>query len=212
LCCDLGESTLNLLDRPAFHEEIAVQKSIRDFIEICRDNLPFDSPIYEFGAFTVPGQETDAVRPLFPDHQYIGCDLRDGHGVDRMLDLHALDLPDNCAGSVLCLDTLEHVKNPQLAISEMFRVLRPGGIAIISSVFDFPIHNYPDDYWRFTPQGLRLLMSDFSPLEIFSYGRTPESPQSVVGVGQKSGGLDMTAVCRLGREWEKWQSGLVRAL
>jgi SAM-dependent methyltransferase len=104
------------------------------------------------------------------------------------------------------------VKNPQLAISEMFRVLRPGGIAIISSVFDFPIHNYPNDYWRFTPQGLRLLMSDFSPLEIFSYGRTPESPQSVVGVGQKSGGLDMTAVCRLGREWEKWQSGLVRAL
>ena len=189
-----------------------MQKSIRDFIEICRDNLPFDSPIYEFGAFTVPGQETDAVRPLFPNHQYIGCDLREGYGVDEVLDLHALDLPDNCAGSVLCLDTLEHVKNPQLAISEMFRVLRPGGIAIISSVFEFPIHNHPDDYWRFTPQGLRLLMSDFSPLEIFSYGRKEDSPQSVVGVGQKLGDLDMTAFCKLGREWEKWQSGLVKAL
>jgi hypothetical protein len=55
-------------------------------------------------------------------------------------------------------------------------------------------------------------MSDCSPLEIFSYGRKEDSPQSVVGVGQKLGDLDMTAFCKLGREWEKWQSGLVRAL
>ena len=189
-----------------------MQNSIREFIKICCENLPFESPVYEFGAFTVSGQEPESLRPLFPHHQYIGCDIREGPGVDKILDLHALDMPDDSAGSILCLDTLEHVENPRLAVAEIFRVLKPNGLAVISSVFEFPIHNYPNDYWRFTPQGLELLMADFSPLQIFSYGRAENSPQSIVGIGQKAGSLNMATIAQLGQQWEKWQSGLVRNL
>jgi SAM-dependent methyltransferase len=63
----------------------------------------------------------------------------------------------------VCSDqVLEHVSgDPQLALNECWRVLRPGGIAVHTTCFINPIHNQPGDYWRFTPDALRLLSNKF---------------------------------------------------
>lgn len=45
----------------------------------------------------------------------------------------ALPLPDATQDLVLCESVLEHVDSPRIALDEMFRVLRPGGVAYIST-------------------------------------------------------------------------------
>jgi ubiquinone/menaquinone biosynthesis C-methylase UbiE len=75
----------------------------------------------------------------------------------------ALQFPDASFDFVFSDQVLEHVAgDPQQAIDESWRVLRPGGIAVHTTCLINPIHDEPDDYWRFTPAALRLLAINFS--------------------------------------------------
>jgi SAM-dependent methyltransferase len=77
--------------------------------------------------------------------------------------LLALQFPDASFDFVLCDQVLEHVEgSPQQAVDEIWRVLRPGGVAVITSCFVYRLHNAPGDFWRFSPDGLRLLAGRFS--------------------------------------------------
>jgi SAM-dependent methyltransferase len=76
-------------------------------------------------------------------------------------DLLNLPFDEGSFDFVLTDQVLEHVAgNPQLAINESWRVLRPGGIAVHTTCFINPIHDAPHDYWRFTPAALKLLLEN----------------------------------------------------
>jgi hypothetical protein len=85
---------------------------------------------------------------------------------------------------VVCLDTLEHVFRVNDAFDEMFRILRPGGLLIAATTMRFPIHHYPDDYWRMTPQCLQRLTEPFAFRVIGSQG-TETFPHTVFAVAVK---------------------------
>lgn len=141
-----------------------MRNNARAFVERVVRRLRGLDPVYEFGSLQVPGQEGRAdLRPFFPGRPYVGCDLRKGRGVDRILNVEDTGLPDASAGTVLCVDTFEHVKRPWDAAREMVRILKPDGLLIVATCFNFPIHNHPSDYWRFTPAALRLLFVELSP-------------------------------------------------
>jgi len=125
-----------------------MRKHIKQFVMITSKCFPLLEPIYEFGALQVPGQEIIAdLRPIFPGCDYVGVDMCEGPGVDRVLDLQSIDLPSESVGSVLCLDTLEHVEHPHQALREIYRILSPTrGVVVITSVMDFPIHDYPTSF------------------------------------------------------------------
>lgn len=77
----------------------------------------------------------------------------------------SLPYPDSSFDVVIADQVLEHVEgNPQQAIDEIRRVLKPNGIAIIATVFMYPIHWGPKDLWRFSPDGLRYLCRNFSEI------------------------------------------------
>jgi SAM-dependent methyltransferase len=77
----------------------------------------------------------------------------------------SLPYPDGSFDYVVSDQVLEHVAgDPQRAIDETFRVLRPGGLAIHATCFMNPIHEAPGDFWRFTPAALRLLCTRFSSI------------------------------------------------
>lgn len=161
--------------------------NIRECIRAVAETLEILDPIVEIGSLQVEGQMYAAdLRPFFPGKHYIGCDAREGLGVDRIEDVHLLSFATDSIGTVLMLETLEHVENPLQAMAEIFRVLQPEGIVVISSCMDFPVHEHPADYWRFTPQGFDLLLRAFTPRRVYVQGH-PLFPHSLVGIGRKGG-------------------------
>lgn len=76
---------------------------------------------------------------------------------DLRYDGETLPFEDASFDTVLCAQVLEHTPTPRRIVSEIARVLRPGGLAIISAPFSFRLHEEPHDYYRFSPHGLREL-------------------------------------------------------
>ncbi len=186
-----------------------MRELIKQFVKICAETLPISEPIYEFGSLQVPGQEGFAdLRPFFPDKRYTGADMRKGTGVDIILNLHQIDLSSGSVGTVLMLDTLEHVEFPRKAIEESYRILKPNGILIISSVMNFPIHDYPHDYWRFTPEAFKSLLDPFKS-SIVEFAGKSDFPHTVIGIGFKGPIAEnvMSEFARKLKDWKKhWRS------
>lgn len=176
--------------------------AILEYIEFAARTLDIESPVYEFGARQADEGADANVRRFFPDHEYVGCDMLAGEGVDRIVNLHDIDLPDSSISTAVCLDTLEHVEFPRRAVSELYRVLKPEGILIISSLMNFPIHNHPADYWRFTPEGFRSLLSGFSIRHIGFCG-PGGFPRSIFGVAWKTETEIPKAFLDAYAKWEK---------
>jgi SAM-dependent methyltransferase len=163
-----------------------VRVHVRAFCEAAVAAFEPDDPIVEFGSFQTAGQTDLAnLRPLFPGARYIGCGARPGRGVDRVEDMAACTLPTGCAGTVVCLDTLEHVFRIHDACGEIYRILRPGGLAILAVPMRFPIHDQPSDYWRLTPECLSRLLKPFALRVIGSQG-TEAFPHTVFGAAVKA--------------------------
>jgi SAM-dependent methyltransferase len=156
------------------------------FCRLVAEIFACPGPIYEFGSYQVEGQvEYADLRSFFPGREYVGCDMRPGPGVDRVEDVSALSLPDESAGTVLCIETFEHVFEVRRAFDEVFRILKPGGLFVITSPLNFRIHGYPDDYWRMTPNCLRRLMSPYAARLTGAQGYH-KFPHSVMGLAVKA--------------------------
>lgn len=80
-------------------------------------------------------------------------------------DAHNLPLGDASFDIVLCSEAFEHFYDPKKAAAEIHRVLKPGGLLLVTTRFNFPVHDAPGDYFRFTPYGLRELFKDFDIIE-----------------------------------------------
>lgn len=116
-------------------------------------------PVVEFGSKQVllsTGIKCD-LREHFPNIEYIGCDLSEGPGVDRIADWTVTAFDEASIGTLLACEVLEHCLQPAQAIAETYRALKPDGLALITTPFFHPIHHMPD-YWRFTPQGMIALL------------------------------------------------------
>gem|GEM_PF-4658377 len=60
------------------------------------------------------------------------CRLNGSHSECKLGNLCALPLADSIMSSVVCISVLEHLENPEAAIREMHRVLRPGGVLVLT--------------------------------------------------------------------------------
>jgi SAM-dependent methyltransferase len=96
----------------------------------------------------------------------------------NQLDFPAFDLcapPDPLPGPfdlVICEQVLEHVPDPLTAVRTLRRLCRPDGHVYVSTPFLVRLHDWPGDYWRFTPDGLALLLRSqgLEPLWVRSWG------------------------------------------
>lgn len=105
------------------------------------------------------------VRDLFTD--YVGSDMRPGPNVDVVGMANALPFADAAFDNVVCLEMLEHDIDPFGSVKEMRRVLKGWGDLVITVPgIGFPRHDYPSDYWRFTGDGVRVLMAGMDKINV----------------------------------------------
>lgn len=99
------------------------------------------------------------------DHQE---SLHDKSGVDAFGTAYAIPLESDSYDTALCTDVLEHLEEPSLAVSEVWRVLKSGGYAIYTVPLFWHLHEEPRDFYRYTKHGLRYLFekSGFEIVEI----------------------------------------------
>ncbi len=112
-----------------------------DFLDLGCGNKPYES----------------WYKPLTTSQ--IGCDIiqSDKNRVDVLCPATALSFEDNSFDSILCTQVLEHVFEHDKLISEVFRVLRPGGNIILTVPFAWELHEEPYDFFRYTKHGLKQL-------------------------------------------------------
>jgi len=181
-----------------------MRDAVKDFIENIFINMVIPEPIYEFGACQY-SEEYEGIKIFFPSKEYFGCDITPGRGVDKVLDLHNIEMPDNSIGSIIAVDTMEHVKYPHKAIDEIYRVLKDDGLVLITSVMDYEIHGAPNDYWRFTPDGFNVLLEKF-PIKFVFYSGYDNFPSSVIIIASKSRNINMANLEMKINDWkEKWK-------
>lgn len=89
--------------------------------------------------------------------EYVGCDEYPVEPNIVKCPADQLAFADGEFDCVFCSQVLEHVARPWAVMSECSRVLRPGGIAVVTVPFLFPHHPSPTDYYRFTHEGLSFL-------------------------------------------------------
>jgi SAM-dependent methyltransferase len=144
---------------------------IAGVVRAAAETFEFPEPILEAGSYQVAGQEAIAnLRPLFPRKRYVGIDMRPGPGVDSVENIEQLPRRTHSVGSVLALNIFEHVARFWRAFEEVQRILRPDGVFMFSCPFYFHIHEYPSDYWRFTPEACGVLLDRFRTKIIGCHG------------------------------------------
>lgn len=98
--------------------------------------------ILEIGSLDINGaMETynfinsrSAWKDMVGCKEYIGIDLMPGRGVHHVMDAHDILFKDNTFDAVLCMNMLEHDSDIQKTLFEGYRVLKPGGLFLVTTV------------------------------------------------------------------------------
>jgi SAM-dependent methyltransferase len=141
---------------------------------VARERLA-EAVTLEVGAFDVNG----SARQFF-EGPYVGLDMRAGPGVEVLSVGEALPFAAGAFEVVVCTEMLEHDRRPWRTIAEAARLLRAGGAFLCTARgYDergcFPVHDYPDDLWRFSLEGARVLAAD-AGLTVVELSADPQCP------------------------------------
>lgn len=78
-------------------------------------------------------------------------------------------IEDNKFDAAICISVLEHLLEPQNALSEIARILKPDGYLFLSVPWIYPYHGEPNDYFRYSGDCLKYLLekAGFAIVSIF---------------------------------------------
>lgn len=143
------------LSRYLLFVETRIDSAVRAFAA----SLPESALVLDAGA----GESPHA--PIFAGRRYVAVDLGIGDEgwnysrLDARADLAALPFRAHSFDACIHIVTLEHVPRPAEVLSEIARVLKPGGRLLIVAPQDWEIHQAPHDYYRYTRHGLSYLLT-----------------------------------------------------
>jgi SAM-dependent methyltransferase len=115
-----------------------------------------DLNIVDIGSWDVNG----SYKPLLsaPSWRYCGVDLADGPNVDVvMTSPYQLPMASHSVDVLVSGQAFEHIEYFWLTWLEICRVVKPGGLIFLIAPSRGPEHRYPQDCWRFYPDGFRAL-------------------------------------------------------
>jgi len=142
------------LRRHVLHFECEIEEAVVSFAAA----LPPGARVLDAGA----GEGQYAGH--FGRQRYCAVDLGVGDRgwdysrLDALADLTALPFPSATFPAALLIVTIEHLREPACALSELARVLCPGGSLLVAAPHEWEVHQAPHDYFRYTAHGLRYLL------------------------------------------------------
>lgn len=111
--------------------------------------------VLDIGAGTFP-----RYKNLFSYDEYVTMDVEERAGIDLVGRIEKIPSLDSSFDSIVCTQVLGDVYDLNKSFNELFRVLRPGGTVLITENLFDPLHDEPNDFWRFTEHSLRRLAED----------------------------------------------------
>jgi SAM-dependent methyltransferase len=147
--------------------------------------------------------------------EYLSLDMISHEGVDIVGDIHALDWPGEYFDTVIMTEVLEHLHSPQEAVTEIHRLLKPGGICLLTTRFFHPYHPDPEDYYRFTGAGLRHLCRAFAEVDVQPLGNRAQTLWLTIAhrrgplLGRVLGGLTPLVYSLATKNSPNWASGFL---
>ncbi len=112
-------------------------------------------------------------RSLFPGAaSYTGFDYYPDANTDITGDAHKLSglVGDRRFDAVFSIAVFEHLAMPWVVAKEINHILNPGGITYHGTVFAWPTHERPWDFWRLSDEGLKVLFSPALGFEVLGAG------------------------------------------
>ena len=122
--------------------------------------------VLELGSRNVTGVTR---RQHYPDAgRYVGFDIHPGDGVDVVGDAHRLGdhFPPDTFDAVLAASVFEHLLFPWKVVLELNKVMRPGGVLLVTTHPLWPAHELPWDFWRFPAGAFTALFNAHTGFEI----------------------------------------------
>ncbi len=135
-------------------------------------------PVLQIGARS---RERETLAPMrLLRRAVVGFDIHPGHGVHVVGDAHGLGrtVRAGALGGVFSGAVLEHLEAPWVVAAGINRALALGGVVYHHAPMAWPSHAQPNDFWRFTDEGLRILFGEASGFEVL--GSALLEPAAVV--------------------------------
>lgn len=153
----------NFLRKLTGYQIVKFDFSPYKFREILAKFLEQNRPIGKI--LDIGSARSSYAKEHFGSNNVITLDLE--APADVIGDVMELPFQDNTFDCIICLETLEHVKDPFKAVKEIHRVLKTNGEFIGSAPFSYELHGEEyGDYWRFTKQGWEQLLTNFHDVSI----------------------------------------------
>ena len=121
-------------------------------IDIGSGNSPYKSYVIPHVTRYIAIDKTLTHQHMFQDSKVEYMDA----------DVMALPFEDNSIDSVLLTQVLEHLDTPYKALDEIYRVMKPNAILILSVPFIYQAHATPFDYFRYSEYGLKKIAKDYN--------------------------------------------------
>ena len=107
------------------------------------------------------GSGDSPYRDLFTHTNYSSTDFikvdKNYTNPSFICDLSNIPISDSYYNYIIFTQVMEHIIEPKFVLSELFRVLKPGGKLIYTGPLFYKEHEIPYDYYRYTQYGLRYL-------------------------------------------------------
>lgn len=158
----------------------------RAILGALREVLPaFHGTVLDVGCGYSPYRSLVLAPPSRAD-RYIGLELVGSkYGVhDLTWDGRHIDLPDESVDCALATEVLEHCEDPSPVLGETVRLLRPGGLVFLTVPFLWPLHETPNDEYRFTPFALdrALRTAGYTEIALKALGGWDASLAQLIGL------------------------------
>ena len=116
-------------------------------------------PAHLRGVMLDLGCGAQPYRPLYVNvfKHAIAADFDSRSRLDAKLDVRCLPFRDRSVDVVLLTEVIEHVVDGADVIREVGRVLKPGGMLLITWPFIYPLHELPHDYVRYSEFAMQAL-------------------------------------------------------